>query len=323
MERSGDRIDGRARVLSIIGAPVEDGTSVPGTVMGPAALRTAGLIQTLRELGHEVEDNGDLRLEERGPEPVLVAGSARNIASVAGWARLLRRATHTAMRNGRVPIVLGGDHSLSIGSVSGVLQYCAEAGRTPFVLWLDAHADFNTPATSPSGNLHGMSAAWLCGEAGLPPLDDAPRQTLDPTNLHLFGVRAIDRGERELLHARGVDVVDMRRLDEFGASVLMRRIIEAVGSRNGLLHVSLDVDFLDPQVAPGAGTTVPGGATFREAHLVMEMLHDSGLVGSLDVVELNPFLDERGKSALLLVDLVASLFGRQIIERTPTDIGGT
>ena len=309
------------RVLSIIGAPVEDGTSVPGTVMGPAALRTAGLIRTLRELGHEVEDNGDLRLEGRGPEPALVAGSARNIASVAGWARLLRRATYTAMQNGRVPIVLGGDHSLSIGSVSGVLQYCAETGRTPFVLWLDAHADFNTPATSPSGNLHGMSAAWLCGEPGLPLPHDAPRQTLDPKNLHPFGVRAIDRGERELLHARGVDVVDMRRLDEFGASVLMRRIIKEVESRNGLLHVSLDVDFLDPQLAPGSGTTVPGGATFREAHLIMEMLHDSGRVGSLDVVELNPFLDERGKSALLLVDLVASLFGRQIIARTTETAG--
>jgi len=312
------------RVLSIIGAPIEDGTSVPGTVMGPAALRTAGLIRTLRELGHEVEDHGDLRLEERGPEPALAAGSARNIASVAGWARLLRRATYTAMKNGRVPIVLGGDHSLSIGSVSGVLQYCAETGRTPFVLWLDAHADFNTPATSPSGNLHGMSAAWLCGEPGLEIFGDAPRATLDPRNLHLFGVRAVDRGERALLHARGVDVVDMRRLDEFGASVLMRRIIEEVESRNGLLHVSLDVDFLDPQLAPGSGTTVPGGATFREAHLIMEMLHDCGLVGSLDVVELNPFLDERGRSALLLVDLVASLFGRQIIERrTPADIAGT
>jgi len=290
--------------------------------MGPAALRTAGLIRTLRDLGNEVDDRGDLRLEERLPEPVLMAGSARNIASVAGWARMLRRETYAAMKNGRVPIVLGGDHSLSIGSVSGVLQYCAETGRAPFVLWLDAHADFNTPATSPSGNLHGMSAAWLCGEPGLPLADGAPRKTLDPKSLHLFGVRAIDRGERELLHARGVDVVDMRRLDEFGASVLMRRIIKEVESRNGLLHVSLDVDFLDPQLAPGSGTTVPGGATFREAHLIMEMLHDCGLVGSLDVVELNPFLDERGKSALLLVDLVASLFGRPIIERTPADVAG-
>jgi arginase len=315
MDGSDQRSESPARILAVIGAPIEDGTSVPGTVMGPAALRTAGLIRTLRDLGHEVEDNGDLALEQRMPEPAPAAGNARNMARIAGWARLLRGATYAAMQNGRVPIVIGGDHSLSIGSVSGVLQHCAEVGRALFVLWLDAHADFNTPATSPSGNLHGMSAAWLCGEPGLEIFGDAPRATLDPRNLHLFGVRAVDRGERALLHARGVDVVDMRRLDEFGASVLMRRIIDAVQARDGLLHVSLDVDFLDPQLAPGAGTTVPGGATFREAHLVMEMLHDSGLVGSLDVVELNPFLDERGKSALLLVDLVASLFGRQIIER--------
>jgi arginase len=315
MDGSDQRSESPARILAVIGAPIEDGTSVPGTVMGPAALRTAGLIRTLRDLGHEVEDNGDLALEQRMPEPAPAAGNARNMARIAGWARLLRGATYAAMQNGRVPIVIGGDHSLSIGSVSGVLQHCGEVGRALFVLWLDAHADFNTPATSPSGNLHGMSAAWLCGEPGLEIFGDAPRATLDPRNLHLFGVRAVDRGERALLHARGVDVVDMRRLDEFGASVLMRRIIDAVQARDGLLHVSLDVDFLDPQLAPGAGTTVPGGATFREAHLVMEMLHDSGLVGSLDVVELNPFLDERGKSALLLVDLVASLFGRQIIER--------
>ncbi len=318
MDRSDDPIESSRRALTIIGAPLEDGAGVAGTVMGPAALRTAGLIRTLRDLGNEVDDRGDLRLEERVPEPVLMAGSARNIASVAGWARMLRRETYAAMKNGRVPIVLGGDHSLSIGSVSGVLQYCAEAGRTLFVLWLDAHADFNTPATSPSGNLHGMSAAWLCGEPGLP-ISEEPRATLDPKNLHLFGVRAVDRGERDLLQARGVNIVDMRQLDEFGASVLMRRIIGEARGRNGLIHVSLDVDFLDPQLAPGAGTTVPGGATFREAHLVMEMLHDCGMVGSLDVVELNPFLDERGKSALLLVDLVASLFGRQIIER-PTSV---
>jgi arginase len=159
-----------------------------------------------------------------------------------------------------------------------------------------------------------MVAAALCGEPGLD-LFANETERVDPRNLTLFGVRAIDRGERELLRERGVNIVDMRLLDEFGASVLMRRIIGDVQARNGLLHVSLDVDFLDPQLAPGTGTPVAGGATFREAHLIMEMLHDSGLVGSLDVVELNPFLDERGKSALLLVDLVASLFGRQIVER--------
>jgi arginase len=316
MDGSDNRTGSQTRILSVIGAPIEDGAGVPGTIMGPAALRTAGLIRTLRDLGYEVDDRGDLRLPEGTPEPVSIAGSLRNLASVAGWSRLLCRETYTAAKSGRVPIVIGGDHSLSIGSVSGIARHCAEAGRELFVLWLDAHADFNTPATSPSGNMHGMSAAALCGEPGLDGIfGNEPHGSVDPKNLCIFGVRAIDRGERELLHARGVDVVDMRRLDEFGASALMRRFIERVRERNGVLHVSLDVDFLDPLLAPGVGTTVPGGATFREAHLIMEMLHDSALVGSLDVVELNPFLDERGKSALLLVDLVASLFGRQIVDR--------
>ena len=251
-----------------------------------------------------------------------MAGSARNIASVAGWARLLRRATYTAMQNGRVPIVLGGDHSLSIGSVSGVLQYCAETGRTPFVLVARCACGFQY-----AGDLALRQPARHVGRLAVRRARSCRSWTMRRARRWTrrtcisFGVRAIDRGERELLHARGVDVVDMRRLDEFGAAVLMRRIIEEVESRNGLLHVSLDVDFLDPQLAPASGTTVPGGATFREAHLIMEMLHDCGLVGSLDVVELNPFLDERGKSALLLVDLVASLFGRQVIARTTETAG--
>jgi arginase len=321
MEGSDKRIGGHASVLSVIGAPIEDGAGVRGTIMGPAALRTAGLVQVLRDLGYEIVDRGDLSLPEGLPAaPLSIADSVRNPTRVAGWARLLCRETYAAIKSGRVPIVIGGDHSLSIGSVSGIARHCAEVGRKLFVLWLDAHADFNTPATSPSGNMHGMSTASLCGEAGFEGIfGDEPHGSLDPKNLYLFGVRAIDRGERELLRARGVHVVDMRLLDEFGTSVLMRQIIEHVQEQEGLLHVSLDVDFLDPQLAPGVGTTVPGGATFREAHLIMEMLHDSGLVGSLDVVELNPFLDERGKSALLLVDLVASLFGRQIVDRTSAD----
>jgi arginase len=311
-----DNRKGQTSALSVIGAPIEDGADVPGTIMGPAALRTAGLVRTLRDLGHEIDDCGDLRLQDGILQPVAMAGSLRNLARIACWSRLLCRETYTAMKRGRVPIVIGGDHSLSIGSVSGVARYCAEVGRELFVLWLDAHADFNTPATSPSGNMHGMSASALCGEPGLDGIfGNEPHGLVDPKNLCLFGVRAIDRGERELLHVRGVNVVDMRLLDEFGASALMRRFIEQVRERNGLLHVSLDVDFLDPALAPGVGTTVPGGATFREAHLIMEMLHDCAMVGSLDVVELNPFLDERGKSALLLVDLVASLFGRQIVDR--------
>jgi arginase len=307
------RDQARRQAITILGAPVEDGASVAGAAMGPAMLRTAGIVKTLRDLGHDVEDRGDLA----PPDPLLdVAapeGNAHRFAHVAAWARLLARETYAIARSGRTPIVLGGDHSLAMGSISGVASHAAEAGRELFVLWLDAHSDFNTPLASPSGNMHGMSAAMLSREPGLEAVfGDEPHGSINPGRLHLFGIRSIDSGERRLLQDRGVDVVDMRRLDEDGFAVSIRRIIDRVKARNGLLHVSLDVDFLDPMIAPGVGTAVPGGATYREAHLVMELLYESGLSPSLDLVELNPFLDERGKSALLLVDLTASLFGRQV-----------
>jgi arginase len=169
--------------------------------------------------------------------------------------------------------------------------------------------------------MHGMSAAFLCGEPGLDGLlGDEPRASLQPDQLELFGVRSIDYLENELLRSRKVSVVDMRAIDEFGVGVLIRRVIDKVRARNGVLHVSFDVDFLDPDIAPGVGTTVPGGATYREAHLVMELLHDSGLVRSVDIVELNPFLDERGKTARVAVELIGSLFGQQITDRpTPSN----
>jgi arginase len=304
---------GRRRSITILGAPVEAGASVPGSAMGPAMLRTAGLVKTLRELDCDVEDRGDLP----HPHPLVHAlspeGRLHRFAHVSAWARLLARDTYAVLRSGRTPIVLGGDHSLAMGSIGGVARHAAEMERELFVLWLDAHSDFNTPLTSPSGNMHGMSAAMLCREPGFEGVfGEEPHGSIDPSRLHLFGIRSIDSGERRLLRDRGVDVVDMRRLDEDGFAVSIRRIIDKVHSLNGLLHVSLDVDFLDPAIAPGVGTAVPGGATYREAHLVMELLYESGLSPSLDLVELNPFLDERGKSALLLVDLTASLFGRQV-----------
>ena len=310
---AGEGGQARRRAFTILGAPVEAGTHVPGAAMGPAMLRTADIAKPLRDLGHDVEDRGDL-----APPPPLVhvaapEGKAHRFADVAAWARLLARETYGVARSGRTPIVLGGDHSIAMGSIGGVARHAAEAGRELFVLWLDAHSDFNTPLTSPSGNMHGMSLAMLCREPGLEGVfGDEPHGFIDPGRLHLFGIRSIDSGERRLLRDRGVDVVDMRMLDENGFAVSIRRIIDRVRARNGLLHVSLDVDFLDPAIAPGVGTAVPGGATYREAHLVMELLHESGLSPSLDLVELNPFLDERGKSAILLVDLTASLFGRQV-----------
>jgi arginase len=194
-------------------------------------------------------------------------------------------------------------------------------GRPVFVLWLDAHADYNTPATTVTGNLHGMSAAFLCGEPGLDGLlGDGARVSISPDQLDLFGIRSIDPLERDLVRDRRIAVADMRAIDEFGVGVLIRRVIEKVKARNGVLHVSFDVDFLDPEVAPGVGTTVPGGATYREAHLVMELLHDCGLVRSVDIVELNPFLDERGRTARVAVELLGSLFGLQITDRpTPSN----
>jgi arginase len=303
----------RQIAVTVIGAPVEEGAGTRGAAMGPRMLRTAGLVGALADLGCAVADRGDLALPPVLPEAPPGLGNARNFPEIAGWSRLIARETYASLATGRLPVVIGGDHGLSMGSVSGVARHCAEVGRALFVLWLDAHADFNTPATSPSGNMHGMSAAMLTREPGLEAvMGDEPHGSVDPRHLTLFGIRSIDRAERDLLRSRGIEVIDMRLIDEFGVAVLIRRVIERVAAAQGHLHVSLDVDFLDPSLAPGVGTTVPGGANYREAHLIMELLHDSGLVGSLDVVELNPFLDERGKSALLLVDLVASLFGRQV-----------
>ena len=304
----------RDAIVALIGVPLQAGTHQPGCIMGPAALRTAGLAAQLEDLGRAVVDHGDIT---PGTAPALQpVPTLRNIADVAAWTRAISDRVFDAMAAGQVPVVLGGDHSLSIGSVDGVARHCRRAGRELFVLWLDAHADFNTPETTPSGNLHGMPLAALCGEPGLGEVfAEVEPARLNPANVHLFGVRSVDRGERALLARRGVQVADMRLIDEFGVAVPLRRILEKVAARNGFLHVSLDVDFLDPSVAPGVGTTVPGGATYREAHLIMEMIHDSGLMGSLDVVELNPFLDERGRSAFVLVDLVASLFGRRVMDR--------
>ena len=244
-----------------------------------------------------------------------------NIArSSAGPGRSALQAYRLA-GSGAIPLFLGGDHTLAMGSVNGVARYWQERGRELFLLWLDAHADYNTPVTTVTGNMHGMSAAFLCGEAGLDGLlGDEPRASLAPQQLELFGVRAIDRLERQLVQQRRIGIADMRRIDEFGVGVLLRDFLDRVQARNGVLHVSFDVDFLDPDLAPGVGTAVPGGATYREAHLVMEMLHDAGLVVAVDVVELNPFLDERGRTARIAVDLIGSLFGQQITERPLTSV---
>ena len=311
----------QGRRIALLGAPIDMGASQRGTLMGPAALRTAGLAAVLEALDFEVQDFGDLSIAgvadptDRQPE------NANHYREIQRWTQLLSRSARDVARSGAIPIFLGGDHSLSMGSVNAMARHWQERHRKLFVLWLDAHADYNTPATTITANMHGMSAAFLCGEPGLDGLlGEEPRASINPGQLDLFGIRSIDRFEKDLLRSRRIRVADMREIDEFGVGVLIRRVIDRVRENDGVLHVSFDVDFLDPSVAPGVGTTVPGGATYREAHLIMELLHDSGLVRSVDVVELNPFLDERGRTARTAVELIGSLFGQQIADRpTPSN----
>jgi arginase len=310
-----------AKRIAVLGAPIDMGASQRGTLMGPAALRTAGLLTLLETLGFDVADCGDLSVRDMADLVDTPPEKANHYREIQRWTRALSSRGYEIARAGAIPIFLGGDHSLSMGSVNAMARHWREVGRELFVLWLDAHADYNTPATTLTANMHGMAAAFLCGEGGLDGLlGDEPRAPIDPDQLELFGTRSIDRLEKDLLRERRVSVADMREIDEFGVGVPIRRVIEKVRARGGVLHVSFDVDFLDPCLAPGVGTTVPGGATYREAHLVMEMLHDSGLVRSVDIVELNPFLDERGRTARTAVELVGSLFGQNIIDRpTPSN----
>lgn len=305
--------------IALLGVGLEIGAAARGTLMGPDALRTAGLPRMLEAMGHRVADRGTLR--DVGPvEVAMESGAAaicRHLNEIAGWTRRIHDRAHAMADAASVPIFVGGDHSISMGSVSGVARRCAERGQELAVLWLDAHADYNTPETTPSGNLHGMALAFLAGDPVLAPIlgEDRVLHPVRAENIHLFGTRSLDPGERARLRAHGIDCVDMRHIDEHGVSVPIAARIARWRERGVHLHVSLDVDFLDPGVAPGTGTIVPGGATYREAHLVMEMLCDSGLVGSLDVVELNPFLDERGRSASVVAELVASLFGMTVLDR--------
>lgn len=297
----------------ILGAPVQDGAGRMGCEMGPSALRTAGLSAALTELGHTVSDLGTVE-----PRPVEVPshsnGALKSLPEIAAWTAAIADAAYQAC-DGAMPIFLGGDHSISAGTLSGVARRAAEQGRPLYVLWLDAHPDFHTLDTTASGNLHGVPLAYASGLPGFDGYFPRLQATVDPSRVCTLGIRSVDPAERLALTKAGVTVHDMRSIDEHGLAPLLRAFLERVAAENGLLHVSLDVDFLDPSIAPAVGTTVPGGATFREAHLAMEMLHDSGLVSSLDLVELNPFLDERGRTAILMVDLTASLMGRRIMDR--------
>jgi arginase len=281
--------------------------------MGPNAFRAAGLARALVDLGYRVIDRGNI-----APAPATPIQhpnpSIKSLPEIVAWTAAIIDATYHASAEG-VPIITGGDHSLAAGTLCGLSRAAMEAGRELFVLWLDAHPDLHTLESTTSGHLHGIPMAYAIGHrsfAGIFPSVVAP---VKPENVCMMGIRSVDPAERQMLATLGMTVYDMRAIDEHGVAPLLDRFLQRVASANGALHVSLDVDFLDPDIAPGVGTSVPGGATFREAHLIMEVLHDSNLVTSLDLVELNPFLDERGRTALLMVDLAASLMGRRVLDR--------
>jgi arginase len=301
------------RRVSLIGAPTDIGAGTRGASMGPEALRVAGIVPVLARHGLEVVDRGNLA----GPaNPWLPpVNGYRHLAEVVTWNQTVHDAVHAELQAGWLPILLGGDHCLGVGSISAVARHCREANRKLRVLWLDAHADFNTNVLTPSGNIHGMPVACLCG-LGPPELIEigGAVPALNPKVLRQIGIRSVDDGEKRLVHEADLDVFDMRYIDEMGMRHAMELALATLDA-NTHLHVSFDVDFLDPEIAPGVGTTVRGGPTYREAQLCMEMIADTGRLGSLDVMELNPALDVRNRTAELAVDLLESLFGKSTLMR--------
>ena len=299
--------------VTLIGAPPDVGAGHRGARLRPEALRIAGLGDARMAPGLQVLDRGNLE-GPRNPWLDAVDGY-RHITEVTEWNRLVMEAVYGELRDGRMPILLGGDHCLGLGSITGVARWCREAGKKLRVVWLDAHADFNTSEVTPSGNIHGMPVACLCG-LGPEPLThlSGVSPAVRPEDIRQIGIRSVDEGERRLLKQYGIDVYDMRYIDEVGMRAAVEEALEGL-DEDTHLHVSFDVDFLDPSIAPGVGTTVLGGPTYREASLVMEMLCDTGRLGSLDIMELNPLIDDHNRTAILAVDLVESLFGKSTLLR--------
>jgi arginase len=302
---------------SLIGVPTDIGAGARGASMGPEALRVAGIREAIAQFGLSVKDCGNLA---GPPNPWLPAVNGfRHLDEVVQWNQLLHDAMFAELQAGHLPVMLGGDHSLGIGSISAVARHCRQQGKKLRVLWFDAHADFNTATLTPSGNIHGMPVACLCGQGpdglvGIGGFSHA-QPALNPKELRQIGIRSVDAGEKKLVRNMGIEVFDMRYIDEMGMRHAMELALALV-DKNTHLHVSLDVDFLDPDIAPGVGTTVRGGPTYREAQLCMEMVADTGRLSSLDIVELNPAFDIRNRTAELAVDLVESLFGKSTLMRS-------
>jgi arginase len=299
--------------VSLIGAPTDVGAGTLGARMGPEALRVAGLAAALAHQGVAVHDCGNVQGPVNPWQPAV--NGYRHLPEVAAWNRALHAVVFEELQRGRLPLMMGGDHCLAIGSISAVARHCKAVGKKLRVLWFDAHADFNTAALTPSGNIHGMPVACLCGHGPAELIDlGGTGHRLQARDIRQIGIRSVDAGEKQALADWGIDVFDMRYIDEMGMRHTMELALALVDAHTHL-HVSLDVDFLDPDIAPGVGTTVRGGPTYREAQLCMEMIADTGRLASLDVVELNPALDVRNQTAALAVDLIESLFGKSTLMR--------
>ncbi|MCA9869397.1 MAG: arginase [Caldilineae bacterium] len=301
--------------IRILGIPMDLGQQRRGVDMGPSAVRYAGLYERLARIGCQVEDDGSIQVPGRDERSVKAnlwtetsGGGLRHLPEVVAACLSIYEVAKSCAATPELPIFLGGDHSIAIGTVGGT------ASTGPLgLIWIDAHGDFNLPETSPSGNIHGMPVAALIGR-GHPDLVDLghPGPKLRPQEIAMIGIRDLDAEERQNLAASGIHVYTMRDVDELGMATVARR---ALGHLNHLarIHVSLDMDSIDPDTAPGVGTPVPGGLSYREAHLLMEILNESGKVASLDVVEINPILDDGNRTAELAVELIASLLGQRIL----------
>jgi arginase len=307
------RVTELAKKVSLIGAPTDIGAGTRGASMGPEALRVADLQAMLESQGVKVLDRGNL--QGPGNPGLPPVNGYRHLAEVAAWNRSVHDAFLAELAASRLPILLGGDHSLAIGTISAVARHCREHGRKLRVLWFDAHADSNTNVLTPSGNIHGMPMAVLCGHG--------PRELVEIGGsvpavsagvIRQIGIRSVDQGEKRFVHEIGLEVFDMRYIDEMGMRQTMQAALAGL-DRDTHLHVSFDVDFLDPDIAPGVGTTVAGGPSYREAQLCMEMIADTGLLASLDIMELNPAFDVHNRTAAVAVDLIGSLFGKSTLMR--------
>jgi arginase len=294
--------------ISIIGVPMDFGQLLRGVDMGPAALRYTGLISCLRNLGHVVVDKGDVRIPVRDADMKNVIAQENYLDEITRICQAIYEAGREEIGKGNFPLFLGGDHSIAVGTVSAV------TGDDPIgLIWIDAHGDFNTPETSPSGNIHGMPLAALIGEGHQSLVDiGRPGKKIDSENIVLIGQRDLDQAEKKRLKKSGITVFTMRDIDEQGISTIANKAIMKFAHLKRI-HLTIDMDALDPVEAPGVGTPVPGGISYREAHLLMETLADSGKVGSMDIVEINPILDVANKTAELAVELTLSALGKSIL----------